>query len=294
MKVGFIGLGAMGRAMAENLVRAGHELVAYNRTRERAESLPGVAAIANTPAEAARGAEAVLTMLADDQALEAVAFGEAGFLPALAPGAVHVSSSTISVALAERLTQAHAERGQRFVAAPVFGRPEAAQQAKLFVVAAGEHAAIADCRPVFDAIGQKTFAVGEEPRMASAVKLGGNFLIANVIESVAEAVALIRKHGVDPEKFLDLLTGTLFSAPVYKTYGGKVARDEYQPVGFKMPLGLKDIRLTLAAAETVRVPMPVAAVIRDHMIAALAQGMENADWSAFARIVARNAGLDGD
>jgi len=291
VKIGFIGLGGMGRGMAQNLVKAGHEVVVYNRTRSRAEALMG-ARIANTPAQAAQGVAAVVTMLADDHALEVVAFGEEGFVAALARGALHVSSSTISVALSERLQQAHAGRGQQFVAAPVFGRPEAAEQAKLYVIAAGPHVAIEACRPIFEAIGQKTFVVGEEPRMASVVKLSGNFLIANVIESFAEAAALIRKHGVDAESFLEVLTGTLFGAPIYKSYGGKIARGEYEPVGFRMPLGLKDIRLTLAAAEAVSVPMPVAGVIRDHMISALAQGMENADWSAFAKIVARNAGLD--
>jgi 3-hydroxyisobutyrate dehydrogenase-like beta-hydroxyacid dehydrogenase len=293
MRIGFVGLGGMGRGMAQNLLKAGHEVVLYNRTRSRAEAISGAGArIAATPAEAATSAQAVVTMLADDQAVETVAFGEAGFVAALPRGALHISSSTISVSLTEGLTRTHAQGGQQFVAAPVFGRPEAAEQAQLFVVAAGAPAAIAASQPIFDAIGQKTFVVGEQPRMAAVVKLSGNFLIANVIESLAEAVTLVRKYGVDPENYLELLTGTLFGAPVYKTYGAKIARADYEPVGFRMPLGLKDIRLALAAAEAVSVPMPVAGVIRDHMISALAQGMENADWSAFARIVARNAGLE--
>jgi 3-hydroxyisobutyrate dehydrogenase-like beta-hydroxyacid dehydrogenase len=234
----------------------------------------------------------MITMLADDSALEAVTQAESGFLNSLPEGATHVSCSTISVAAAKRLKEAHAARGQRLVSAPVFGRPEAAESAKLFVVAAGTEQALDRCAPIFAAIGQKTFVVGNDPEMANVVKLSGNFLIANVIESLGEAVALVRKYGIDAQQYMGILTSTLFSAPVYQTYGGKIARSEYEPVGFRMKLGLKDVRLALDAADAAAVPMPVASVIRDHMISALAQGMENADWSALAKLLARNAGLD--
>ena len=277
--------------MVQNLARAGHQVTVYNRTRARAEKLQG-ARVAAHPSEAAAGAEAVVTMLADDAAVEAVTFGEEGVLRGLARGAAHVSSSTISVALAKRLQEAHAQRGQNFISAPVFGRPEAAEAAKLFVVAAGDAAALERCQPILSAVGQKTFVVGEEAAMANVVKVSGNFLIANVIESVGEAMALVRKYGVDPQTYLQVLTDTLFGAPVYKTYGGKIARGEYEPVGFRMKLGLKDVRLALEAGEAVSAPLPVASIIRDHMVEALAQGMENADWSALAQLLARNAGLD--
>lgn len=193
-------------------------------------------------------------MLADDQAVEAVTFGEHGIVAALAPGATHVSSSTISVALSERLAAAHAEAGQRYAAAPVFGRPEAAAAAKLFVIAAGEAQVLQPLAPLFDVIGQRTFVVSEQPHTANLVKLSGNFLIASVIESVGEAVALVAKAGVDRQQYVDILTSTLFAAPVYQTYGGLIARREFEPAGFAARLGMKDVRLALAAAEQLEVP----------------------------------------
>jgi 3-hydroxyisobutyrate dehydrogenase-like beta-hydroxyacid dehydrogenase len=291
MNVGFIGLGNMGREIAENLLKAGHTLVVYNRTRSRAESLSARGAqVAATPAECC-GVDVVCTMLADDAAVEAVALGAGGIVATLPRGAVHVSMSTISVALSSRLAEAHARAGSAYAAAPVFGRPEAAAAAKLFVVAAGPAAAVAKCQPLFDAIGQRTYVLGESPVAANVVKLAGNFLIAAVMESLGEAFALVRKHGIPPAQFLELITSSVFPAPVYKNYGSLIASETYRPAGFQLPLGLKDVRLALAAAEAVNVPLPVASLVRDHMIAALARGYGDADWSVVAKIAAENAGL---
>jgi 3-hydroxyisobutyrate dehydrogenase-like beta-hydroxyacid dehydrogenase len=292
MNVSFVGLGSMGSAMARNLIKAGHALTVYNRTRSRAEEMHAHGAkVAATPAEAASGAEAVVTMLADDRALESVSFGPGNILESLPAGGVHISMSTISVALSRRLQAAHHEKRQHFVAAPVFGRPEAAAAAKLFVVAAGPAAQIERCRALFDAVGQKTFLAGEDASGANLIKLTGNFLITTVIESLAEGFALVRKCGLDANQFLEILTGSLFAAPIYKTYGGLIAADKFEPAGFKMPLGLKDNRLLLAAAEEANVPMPMASLVRDRFLAAMAQGLGEADWSAIARMAAQEAGL---
>ena len=233
MKIGFIGIGRMGSGMAENLIRAGHELILYNRSREKAEALSKLgASITDSIAEACRG-EVVWTMLADDKALEDVGLGESGLLASLAPEALHVSSSTISVALCDRLTQAHADRRQRFVAAPVFGRPDAAKAGGLFVVAGGAPDAIHLANPLFDVIGQRTFVVCETPKAANLVKLSGNFLIASVIELLGEAMALVGKGGVDKHQYLEILTSTLFDAPVYKTYGALIAGANLRTGGFR-------------------------------------------------------------
>ena len=292
MKVGFIGLGAMGSAMARRLMEAGHELTVYNRTRSRAEELGRLGArVANTPGEAGRDAEAVLTMLADDHAVEEMVLGRDGVLNHLPPSKAHVSLSTISVALSRRLAAAHGERRQAFVSAPVFGRPEAAAAAKLFIVVAGPKDQIGKCQPLFDAMGQKTFVVGEDAPAANVVKLTGNFLISTVIEALSEAFALALKSGIDPNQYLEILTNSLFSAPVYRTYGALVASQKFQPVGFKLPLGLKDNRLVMAAAEERAVPMPMASLIRDRFLAAIAEGLSESDWSAISSIAFRDAGL---
>ena len=292
MKVGFIGLGNMGLGMARNLIKAGHSLVVYNRTRSRAEELqPLGATIAKTPGEAGSSVEAVITMLADDHAVEAVVFGPGNVLESLPAGATHISMSTISVALSKRLAAAHEEKSQNYIAAPVFGRPDAAAAAKLFVVTAGRQEIIERCRPLFDSVGQKTSIAGQEPFAANVVKLAGNFLITTVIESLAEAFALARKYRLDVNQFLEILTGTLFTAPVYRSYGSMIAAEKFEPAGFKLPLGMKDNRLVLAAAEEAAVPMPMASLVRDQFVAAMAQGLSHADWSAIAKISYRNAGL---
>ena len=291
MKVGFIGLGSMGSAMARNLLSSGQTLTVYNRTRGRAEALrPFGANVVDNPAEAAASADVLITMLADDRALEDVLFGGKAF-ESLPAGAVHIGMSTISVSLSRRLVAEGQKRKQHYIAAPVFGRPEAAASAKLFIVAAGAATQIERCQPLFNAMGQKTFVAGEEPPAATVIKLAGNFLISTVIESLAEAFALGRKSGVDPQKFLEILTGSLFAAPVYRTYGGMIAADKFEPVGFKLPLGFKDNKLVLAAAEEAAVPMPMASLVHDRFVAALAQGWDEADWSAIARVASRSAGL---
>jgi 3-hydroxyisobutyrate dehydrogenase-like beta-hydroxyacid dehydrogenase len=290
MDIGFVGLGNMGSGMAANLLKAGHRVTAYNRSQDKVDALAERGAgPARTIADAC-GGDAVVSMLANDDAVEAVTFGEGGILASLGEGAVHVSSSTISVDLATRLSAAHAEAGQRFVTAPVFGRPEAAEAAKLFVVAAGEPGAVEAVSPIFEAIGQRTFVVADDPKAASLVKLSGNFLIASVIESLGEAMALVGKAGVDKQQYLELLTSTLFGAPVYKTYGGLIAREEFEPAGFAAALGLKDVRLVLAAGDELRVPLPVASLLRDRFLTLLANGGEHLDWSAMGALAAWEAG----
>ena len=229
-------------------------------------------------------------MLADDGAVESVVFGDNGVIGSLRKGAIHVSTSTISVALSERLTAAHAKAGQRFVAAPVFGRPDVAAAGQLFIMAAGPKDAVDACRPLFDVLGQKTFLVDDTPRDANLVKLSGNFLLASVIEALGEAMALVGKAGIDRHRYLDLLTSTLFTAPAYKTYGGLIADEKFEPAGFAAALGHKDIRLTLAAAEDLRVPMPLASLLHDRFLALLAQGGEGLDWSAIGQLAAKDAG----
>jgi 3-hydroxyisobutyrate dehydrogenase-like beta-hydroxyacid dehydrogenase len=291
MNVGFIGLGRMGQAMARNLLKAGHRVFVYNRTRSRAEELRDEGAeVADSPAAACKG-DIVITMLADDDAVEEIILGSGGVIRALREGAIHLSMSTITVRFCEVLTEAHHAAGQHFVAAPVFGRPEAAAAARLFIVAAGEAEPLDRCRPLFDDLGQKAFVVDRFPPKANLVKLSGNFLVASVIESLGEAVALIRKSNIDATRFLGILTGSLFAAPVYETYGELILEERYRPAGFTMPLGLKDTRGVLAAAEAKNVPMPIASLLRDHFIAAIARGKADLDWSALARLAAENAGL---
>lgn len=291
MQIGWIGLGQMGLPMARNAIKAGHTLVVYNRTRSRAEELEKLgASVAGRAADAA-ACDVVVTMLSDDRAVEDIVFGSGAVLKAMRPHATHVSMSTISVALSRRLDEAHRAAGQIFVSAPVFGRPEAAAAQKLFVIPAGSPEALAPLEPLFSAIGQRTFVVGSEPPLANVVKLSGNFLIAAAIESLGEAFALLRKHGAEPKVILEMLTSSIFTGAVYKTYGALIASDNYQPVGFKMALGIKDVRLVLAASEAAQVPMPVAGLVKDRMLAGLARGRGEDDWASFARLIAESAGL---
>jgi len=292
MKIAFLGLGNMGFAMARNLLHAGHDVTVWNRTLSKADGLRADnAKVADSIAKASRGADFAITMMADDHAVSSAVLDSGGVLESLASGAIHISMSTISVALSKQLAAEHRKRGQHFVSAPVFGRPEAAVAAKLFIAAAGDASSLERCQPILDAVGQRTFVIGPAPEMANVVKLSGNFLISSVLESLGEAVALTRKYGIDPHAYIDFLTSTLFSAPVYKTYGGIIADERYHPAGFKMRLGLKDVRLVLAAAEGVDAPMPFASVVRDNMLAAIGRGMEDLDWSSIARLAAENAGL---
>jgi len=290
MKIGFIGLGQMGSAMARNLIKAGHEVTVWNRSPDKTEALVAEGARhADSPAEAATG-EVVHTMLADDKAVEAVTLGEGGILSGSGK-AIHVSHSTISPALAERLVAAHREHGSVLVSAPVFGRPAAAEAAKLFVAAAGPAEAIERCRPLFAALGQKLFEIGDHPPAANLVKLCGNFLILSAVEGMAEAMTLAEKGGVAKAKLLEVLTGSLFGAPIYQTYGDIIVRDGFRPAGFTAPLGLKDMNLVSQAATDARVPMPVLAVLRDHLLSTIAREGDDIDWSGIARIVAADAGL---
>jgi 3-hydroxyisobutyrate dehydrogenase-like beta-hydroxyacid dehydrogenase len=293
MKVGFIGLGQMGSGMAASLLKAGHEVSVYNRTAGKTEPLVRLGAKAPGRISAVSAGDAVITMLANDAAVEHVVFGESGVLKSLPGNAVHVSCSTISVALAKRLAEAHAAAGQEFLSAPVFGRPDAAAAGKLVVAVAGKPAIIESCMPLFTAIGQRTFVMSERPEAANLVKLGGNFLIAAVIEALGEAFALVGKGGVDRQAYLELLTSTLFNAPVYKTYGKLIVDGKFEPAGFAALLGQKDIHLALAAADALRVPMPLAGLIRDRFLTLLALGGETLDWSAIGALAARDAGISG-
>jgi 3-hydroxyisobutyrate dehydrogenase-like beta-hydroxyacid dehydrogenase len=288
MKIGFLGLGQMGHAMAANLLKAGHDLTVWNRSADNAKELVAAGArLAATPVEAAQG-EVVMSMLADDAAVEAVVYGENGILGA---PALHVSHSTIGVTLVERLTRDHAARSG-FVSAPVFGRPPAAQAGKLFVVASGETEAVDRCAPLFEAMGQRTFRVGTTPSAANVVKLGGNFMIMAAVEAMAEAMTLAEAGGVERRDMLEVLTGTIFNAPVYSLYGEILVEDRFRPAGFAAPLGLKDMNLVDAAATASRVPMPVLGVVRDHLRATIANHGADVDWAGIALAVRQAAGRD--
>ncbi|HZE45101.1 MAG TPA: NAD(P)-dependent oxidoreductase [Steroidobacteraceae bacterium] len=290
MKVGFIGLGRMGAAMAANLIRAGHDVTVFNRSPGKSSALIELGAQEATNLAGTCGGDAVITMLADDGAASDIALGEGGLVAHLPKGAIHLSMSTISVELSKRLAQAHTQAGQRYLAAPVFGRPDMAAAGKLFIVAAGDPATIEACRPLFGAIGQKTMPIGTEPAAANLVKLSGNFLMASAIEALGEAIALVGKAGIDRRAYVDLLTSTVFNVPVYKTYGNLIAQSQFEPAAFAAPLGFKDIRLALSAAETLRVPMPLASLLHDRFLRLFAEGGEKLDWSAIGGLATQDAG----
>jgi len=291
MKVGFIGLGSMGRGMARNLLKAGHEVTVYNRTRARAEEFAREGAkVAASPAETA-SAEVIITMLADDRALEEVLLGHGDLMAKLGPEQIHVSMSTISIELSRNLVEAHGRHGTAYVSAPVFGRPEAAEAAKLFIMAAGPKLALAKCEPLFNVMAQKTFVLGEDATAANVFKLSGNFLIMSTLESLGEAFAFVRKYGMDPQQCLDVLTSSFFTAPFAKNYGGIIAQKKYEPAGFSLHLALKDVRLILAAADAANVPMPISGVLHDRYVTAVSRGLAEKDWSAIAELAAESAGL---
>jgi 3-hydroxyisobutyrate dehydrogenase-like beta-hydroxyacid dehydrogenase len=291
MKAGFVGLGNMGQPMARNLLKAGHQLIVYNRTRSRAQALASEGAqVAGNLAEVCVDG-LVMTMLSDDGAAEDCVFAPGGILGALPAGGLHVSFSTISTALCARLDGAHQAKGQSFVAAPVFGRPDAAEAARLVVVAAGPAEALGRCRPLLEAIGRKLVVIGPEPANASTFKLAGNFLIVAAVEALGEAFALLRKSQIDPAMFLEIMNGEFFRSPVLENYGKIILEQKYEPAGFQMRLGLKDVRLLLASAEAAGAPMPTASLIRDNLLSGVARGLGHIDWSALARIAAEKAGL---
>jgi 3-hydroxyisobutyrate dehydrogenase-like beta-hydroxyacid dehydrogenase len=290
MKIGFIGLGHMGTAMAANLVKAGHEVSVFNRSPGKAGGLLELGAREVASVAAACDAETVITMLADDSAASAITLGGDGLLACLPKGAIHVSMSSISVALSQQLTRSHAQAGQRYLAAPVFGRPAMAAAGKLFIVVAGDPATIEACQPLFRAMGQKTIPIGTEPAKANLVKLSGNFLTAAAIEAMGEAIALAGKAGIDRQAYIDLLTATVFNAAPYTTYGPLIAQGKFEPAAFAAPLAYKDVRLALAAAESLRVPMPLGSLLHDRLLRLLVAGGEHLDWAALGGLATQDAG----
>jgi 3-hydroxyisobutyrate dehydrogenase-like beta-hydroxyacid dehydrogenase len=289
MRIGFLGLGNMGAPIAHNLLKAGHELIVWNRSVEKAQPLAAKGAgLASIPREVA-GVDVVMTMLADDAALRFVLEGPDGLL---AGGRVpiHVSLSTISVALSERLTTLHADRGEAFLSAPVVGRPDAAAAGTMAVLCAGPADAAATCTPLFEAIGRRTFPLGAHPPDANLVKLCGNFMIMATIETLAEAMTLAEQGGIDRAALLEVLTGTLFDSPVHRGYGQILVEDRFRPAGFAAPLGLKDLRLVAQAADAQRTPLPLLGLLHDHLLSTIAIDGEDIDWSAMALAVRRAAG----
>ncbi len=291
MHVGVVGLGPMGSALARRLLQAGHRVTVYNRTAKRAEPLVAEGAVlAPTPARAADN-EAVITMLADDAAVLALVCGKDGVIEGLPRGAVHLTTSTISMALADQLTELHRDKGQVHVAAPVLGRPPAAEAGELFVMAAGEPADIERVRGVLDAIGQRVFVIGSRPTQAHLLKLCANFLIYSTIEQFAEVFALTEKGGIDGAAVFQMLTETFFGAPVHKNYGKLILERNFDPPGAKVVLGAKDMRLVLQAGEGLSVPLPFASVVRDRFLATIAKGESDLDFTVISRRAAEDGGL---
>jgi 3-hydroxyisobutyrate dehydrogenase-like beta-hydroxyacid dehydrogenase len=288
MDIGFIGLGEMGVAMVHNMLKAGHTVRVWNRSPQRAEALAAAGAkVVGSPADAFTG-DAVFSMLADDAALRAVI--DAPLLEHAPRGLIHVNMATISVALAEELAHAHALLGLHYVAAPVLGRPDVAAAGKLTIVAGGPAEAIDRVQPVLDAIGQKTWRIGSLPQQANVMKLAANFMLGSAVETLGEAASLVTAHGVTMQDFLDVITSGLFQGPVYQGYGKMIAERRYEPALFKARLGLKDVRLALAAADAVSTPMPVASVVRDSLIEAMAHGDGEKDFAVLGQVSARRAG----
>jgi len=294
-EIGFVGLGHMGTAMAANLAAAGRRVVAYVRHPEQMGKLVALGLRPTTDITNLFDCEIVISMLPDDDAVRDIVFGRAsvgsdGLALGLLPGAIHLSMSTISTATAADLATAHARHGQGYVAAPVFGNPDAAKARQLFIVVAGAAADVERCRPLIDDLGQQTFVIGTDPGHANLIKLLGNMMTATALEVLGEVVAVALKRGLDPKPFIDILTGTMFGGRVHKIYGDKITRQNYAP-GFFMPLALKDVRLALAEAESAGAPMPSVSVVRDRLITGIARGYSNLDWTALGLIAAEEAGL---
>ena len=289
MDVGFLGLGAMGRPMALNLIKAGHRVRVWNRSRGTADALIANGATAAATPHDAFGGEAAISMLADDAATRSVIL-DSGVLNAAPGGLVHVNMATISVSCSRALADAHRERGIAYVAAPVFGRPDAAAAASLHIVAAGPVAAIDRVQPLFDVLGQKTWRVGDDAPRANVMKIAGNFLIACAIEAMSESAALAHAHGLAPRDLFEMLTSTLFASPIYKNYSALIVDQRFEPAGFALRLGLKDTRLALAAGEDAQVPLPFGSVLRDNFLDAIAHGDAELDWTAVAKVALRRAG----
>ena len=291
-EIGFVGLGRMGTAMAKNLAAAGHRVIACVRRPQQMGTLLALGLKPTTDLADVFDCEIVITMLPDDAAVREVALGREeikGLTAGLAPGAIHLSMSTISTAAASQVAAAHARCGQGYVAAPVFGNPDAAKARQLFVVAAGAPADVERCRPLLDQLGQETFVVGTDPAHANLIKLMGNMLTATALEMLGETAALLRKRGLDPGRFVKLMTSTMFGGRVHRIYGNRIAAQDYA-AGFAVPLALKDVRLALAEAESAAVPMPSVSVVRDRMLTAIARGYAELDWTALGLIAAEEAG----
>jgi len=290
--IGFVGLGNMGRAMAESLLKAGYRLHVYNRDGSKAQALidQGAQQVMH-PGEAVEPGGIVITMVADDAALESVTLGRDGILEHLGPEGIHISMSTVSPALARNMTSLHAQRGASYIAAPVFGRPEVASSQKLWICCAGASPARERVQTVLQAMGQGVLDFGEEPMFANVVKLFGNFLLASALEAMAEALTFVEKNGLDRKRVMDLLSQIMFPGTVYQNYGKMIAEKRYSPVGFEMRLALKDVNLVLDAAEQVDVPMPFASLVHNRLLAGVAKGRGTLDWSALAQLVDEDAGL---
>lgn len=292
--VAFIGLGNMGLPIASNLFKNDVKLYVYNRTKEKMDPLIAQGAIPlESPSEAFNKCNIVFSMVANDQALSSITTGDKGLLKNAKPGCIHVSMSTVSPQLCQELEKKHEEKGANYLAAPVFGRPEMADEAKLAICLAGKPVAKMKIKPILSFIGQVTYDFGEKPETANSVKLAGNFLILNVVEALSEAFAFVQKSGVEPQDFFTFLTETLFPSPVYKNYGNIIINQQFYPPGFKMDLGLKDIDLLLRSADHLKVPLPIAGILHDRLMTGLANNRENLDWSAIAMTEMEEAGIYG-
>ena len=291
-KIAFIGLGSMGAAMAANLLKAGHDLTVYNRTTEKADPLKALGAtVATSAADAVRDATVVFTMVTDDAALEEITTGPEGILPTLAQHAIHASCSTVAPDTNRRLAEAHRQHGSVLVSSPVFGKPDVAEKAQLWVGASGPAEARQRLEPLQAAFGKGTYSFGDDPGAANVAKLCGNFLLGTVIEGLAEALTLAEKSGLDRVGFFEMLTSTLFDNPIYKGYGKLIAEQHYQPVGAPPAIIRKDMNLVVQEAYKQAVPMPFANIIRDQLTATVALNKQDVDWASFAQRVSDNAGL---
>ncbi|HXF88065.1 MAG TPA: NAD(P)-dependent oxidoreductase [Xanthobacteraceae bacterium] len=292
MKVGFIGVGRMGQAMARRLIEAGHEVGVYNRTAAKAQPLAEAGAkILSSIAAAARFGDATYTMLADDAALADVAFQPGGLMDSLPKGGIHVCAGTHGIAAVRKLKAAHAEKGQVLICAPMLGRPELVSSGQAGIVASGPADAMARCKPLFDAIGRRTFEGGADPEAAAAIKIANNFVLGCAIEAMGEGFSLVRKYGVVPQVFYDVMTDGLFNCSAYKVYGKIMVEESYAKVGQMAILGLKDANLALAAGDLAAVPLPSGNVWRDRLIGAVAHGDGDKDWAVMALEQARASGL---